>query len=149
MNAKALHFPHCTLTNYPLSARSCCAMETILYAFSFIVPSIFLSDSSESRSRSLKNCVHQGLGRCLNKQKPIRSVESGMDGFSHFVIQMHCLPVLCQTWHNSGKQCICAHKPCCDKSCKQCLWRTICEKRAFPFRRICAFSACWEISQAL
>jgi len=53
------------------------------YAFPFIVPNIFLSDSSESRSRSLKNCVHQGLGQSLNKQKPICSVESEMDGFSH------------------------------------------------------------------
>ena len=28
------------------------------------------SDSSESRSRSLKDCVYQGFGRGLNKQKP-------------------------------------------------------------------------------
>ena len=28
------------------------------------------------------------------------------------------------------------------KSRKQCLWRAICEKRSFPPRRICAFSAC-------
>lgn len=60
-----------------------CPMKTILYAFLFIAPNIFLSDSSESRSRSLKNCVRQGLGHSLNKQKPIRSMENGMDGFSH------------------------------------------------------------------
>ena len=29
------------------------------------------------------------------------------------------------------------------KSRKQCVWRAICEKRSFPLRRICAFSACW------
>ena len=74
--------------------KDTCTAETILYAFPFIVPNIFLSDSSESRSRSLKNCVHRGLGQGLNKQKPVCSVESGMDGFSHFVIQMHCLLLL-------------------------------------------------------
>lgn len=76
--------------------KNTCIPETILYAFSFIVPNVFLSDSSESRSGSLKNCVHRGLGQGLNKQKSVRSAESGMDGFSAFVIQMHCLPVLYQ-----------------------------------------------------
>ena len=52
--------------------------------------------------------------------------ERGMDGFCAFVLQMHCLLVLCQIWCKSRKQCLC---------------RTICEKRAFPLRRICAFSA--------
>ena len=36
-----------------------------------------------------------------------------------------------------------------EKKRKQCIWRAICEKRSFPPRRICAFSACLEISQAL
>lgn len=49
--------------------------------FSYIAPNIFLSDSPELRSRSLKNCVYLGLGQSLNKQKPICSEESGMDGF--------------------------------------------------------------------
>ena len=30
---------------------------------------LFKSDSSESRSRRLKDCVHRGLGQRLNKQK--------------------------------------------------------------------------------
>ena len=29
------------------------------------------------------------------------------------------------------------------KSCKQCVWRAVCEKRSFPPWRIWAFSACW------
>ena len=62
--------------------KNTCIPETILYAFSFIIPNVFLSDSPELRSRSLKNCVYRGLGQGLNKQKPIRSVESGMDGVS-------------------------------------------------------------------
>ena len=36
----------------------------------------------------------------------------------------------------SRKQCMCGHKPYCDKSRKQCLWRAICEKRSFPLWRI-------------
>ncbi|MCI6435326.1 MAG: hypothetical protein MR828_11305, partial [Clostridiales bacterium] len=88
----------------------------------------------ESRSRNPKGCVHRGLGQCLNKQKNHSFREGGMDGFSHLYIQMHCLPVVSGILDTSGKQ---------------CLWRAICEKRAFPLRRICAFSACWEISQAL
>ena len=39
---------------------------------------------TESRSRSPKGCVHQGLEQRLNKKKSIRSVcGSGMDGFPH------------------------------------------------------------------
>lgn len=38
------------------------AMKTILYAFFFVAPNIFLSDSSESRSRSLKKMRSPGLG---------------------------------------------------------------------------------------
>ena len=37
---------------------------------------------------------------------------------------------------SSRKQCVCVHKPCCDKSRKQCLWRAICEKRSFLLRQI-------------
>ena len=48
----------------------------------------------ESRSRRLKDCVHRGLGHRLNKQKNHSFHESGMDGFSHLYIQMHCLPLL-------------------------------------------------------
>ena len=49
---------------------------------------------AELRSRSPKVCVHQGLGLRLNKQKNHSFHESGMDGFSHLYIQMHCLRVL-------------------------------------------------------
>ena len=95
----------------------------------------------ESRSRRLKVCVHRGLGQRLNKQRNHSFRESGMDGFSHLYIQMHCLRVVSRIPDTRGKQCMCGHNPCCDKSRKQCLWRAICEKRAFPLRRICAFSS--------
>ena len=85
--------------------------------------------------------VLRGLGLRLNRQKNHSFCGSGMNGFSHLYIQMHCLPVLCQIWYNLGKQCICVHKPCCDKSRKQCLWRAICEKRSFLLRQIWAFSS--------
>ena len=55
------------------------------------------SDLEKSRSRNLKDCVHRGLGRSLNKQKPIRSAEAKWMGFFAFVIQMHCLLLLYQT----------------------------------------------------
>lgn len=55
------------------------------------------SDLEKSRSRNLKDCVHRGLGRGLNKQKPIRSAEAKWMGFFAFVIQMHCLLLLYQT----------------------------------------------------
>lgn len=55
------------------------------------------SDLEKSRSRNLKDCVHRGLGRALNKQKPIRSAEAKWMGFFAFVIQMHCLLLLYQT----------------------------------------------------
>ena len=35
---------------------------------------------------------------------------------------------------SSRKQCVCVHKPCCDKSRKQCLWRAICENTQFCLR---------------
>ena len=47
--------------------------------------------SSVSRTR---HSVLRGLGHRLNKQKNHSFHESGMDGFSHLYIQMHCLPVL-------------------------------------------------------
>ena len=44
--------------------------------------------SSASRTR---HSVLRGLGQRLNKQKNHSFRESGMDGFSHLYIQMHCL----------------------------------------------------------
>ena len=38
------------------------------------------------RSRNLKDCVLWGLKRCLNKQKTIRSVKSGMNGFFSYIL---------------------------------------------------------------
>ena len=40
----------------------------------------------ESRSRSQKDCVHQGLGKSLKKQKNHSFHESETDGFSHLYI---------------------------------------------------------------
>ena len=71
------------------------AMKTILYAFFFVAPNIFLSDSSESRSRSLKKMRSPGLGAEPQQAETHSFRRSEMDGFFAFVIQMHCLPVLC------------------------------------------------------
>ena len=68
------------------------------------------SDSSESRSRSQKGCVNRGLGQRLNKQRNHSFRESGMDGFSHLYIQMHCLRVVSRIPDTRGKQCMCGHK---------------------------------------
>ena len=38
-----------------------------------------------------EGCVHRGLGQRLNKQENHSFRESGMNGFSHLCIQMHCL----------------------------------------------------------
>ena len=72
-------------------------MKTILYAFLFIAPNIFLSDSSESRSCSLKKLHSPGLGAVPQQAEthPFRGKRNGW--VFAFVIQMHCLPVLYQT----------------------------------------------------
>lgn len=71
------------------------AMKTILYAFFFVAPNIFLSDSSESRSRSLKKMRSPGLG-AEPQQAETRLFRGKRNGWVFaFVIQMHCLPVLC------------------------------------------------------
>ena len=55
--------------------------------------------SSVSRTR---HSVLRGLGHRLNKQKNHSFHESGMDGFSHLYIQMHCLPVLSRIRDNDS-----------------------------------------------
>ena len=52
----------------------------------------------ESRSRSPKDCVHQGLGQRLNKQKNHSFRGSGMDGFSH--LYYRC--IACQYYTKLG-----------------------------------------------
>lgn len=52
----------------------------------------------ESRSRSPKDCVHQGLGQRLNKQKNHSFCGSGMDGFSH--LYYRC--IACQYYTKLG-----------------------------------------------
>ena len=62
---------------------------------------------AKSRSRCIscsvtrtQICVLWGLGQRLNKRKPGISETSGMLGFSHLYIQMHCLllPKNCCRW---------------------------------------------------
>lgn len=54
-------------------------MKTILYAFLFIAPNIFLSDSSESRSCSLKKLQLPGLGAVPQQAEthPFRGKRNG------------------------------------------------------------------------
>lgn len=51
-------------------------MESIFEMLNWLSTLIFLHKRfKESRSRRLKDCVHRGLGRSLNKQKTIRSTK--------------------------------------------------------------------------
>ena len=67
-------------------------------------------------------------GTAPTRIKTCGVANSKIAGFVRLCPQTHYSQLLYQIWCNSRKQ---------------CLWRAICEKRSFPPRRICVFSACW------